>query len=118
MPIRPFLLRLLLLAVFLTGSVGTPLHEAVHVRQLAEVLRQASAAQHPEEGGDETPAQEADAPCAWCLATSVAALATPPQTDTKAPLAARTLPGTRFETAFIASSTHWRFASRDPPASS
>lgn len=117
MPIRPFLLRLLLLAVFFTGSVGTPLHEAAHLRQLADVIQQAAAAQHPEDG-DETPAQEADAPCAWCLATSIAALATPPQTDAKAPLAARSLPGTQFETAFIASSTRWRFASRDPPASS
>lgn len=117
MLLRPFLLRLLLLAVFFTGSVGTPLHEAAHLRQLADVIRQAAAAQHPAEDGD-TPTQEADAPCAWCLATSVAALATPPQTSAAAPPASSAVPETQDKTAFIASSTRWRFASRDPPAAS
>jgi len=116
--LRPFLLRLLLLAVFFTGSVGTPLHEAAHLRQLTDVIRQAAMAQHPENEDGESPAQEADAPCAWCLATSVAALATSPQTNAAAPPETRALPATPRRTAFIASSTRWRFASRDPPASS
>lgn len=118
MNLRPFLLRLLLLAVFLTGSVSTPLHEAAHVRQLADIIQQAAAAQHPENQDGDTPTQEAGAPCAWCLATSVAALAGPPQTDAAAPSATQALPASQHKTAFIASSIRWRFASRDPPAAS
>lgn len=121
MRFRPFLLRLLLLAVFFTGAVGTPLHEAAHVRQLAEVVQKAALYRQAADDDDEAPGapqQEADAPCSWCMAGSLAALASPPSSIASAPDAANDIPRSRRETAFVASSRRWRFASRDPPSAS
>ena len=114
-PLRALFLRLLLLSVFLTGAVGMPLHEARHLRDIAQAVA-ASFAVADDGGERETgaPREEAEVRCAWCHAFCDSALASPPpalaprdRPAEAAPCRPATLAATR--------PGHWRYASRDPP---
>ena len=112
-PMHPFLLRLLLLAVFFNTAIGVPLHigAGTHLQVAA------SAAQAPDTGPPAPEhAEHGHGACAWCLAQAQQAHAlasaappAPPCADAAATLP----PGPRPR--FVAAADRWPFAARDPP---
>ena len=112
---NPFLLRLLLLAVFFNTAIGVPLHVAAG----KHLQVSASAAQAPD---TEAPAPEhaehGQGACAWCLAQAqqahALASAAPPAAPPAEPAATQP-PGPR--PCCIAAPERWPFAARDPPHS-
>lgn len=112
---HPFLLRLLLLAVFFNTAMGVPLHLAVgkHLQVAA------SAAQTPDTGPTAPEhAEHGHGACTWCQAQAQQAHALASAKPPIAPpteLAATVAPGRR--PSCIAAPERWPFAARDPPHS-
>ena len=112
--LRLLLLRLLLLSVFFTGAVGVPLHEARHLREIAQVAASLAAVDDATGRQSRTPFEEVDARCAWCHAFCDPALASPPGATVPPEPPSPKVPACR-STRFVAFAGHWRYAARDPP---
>ncbi|MDM0057633.1 DUF2946 family protein [Variovorax fucosicus] len=115
---RRILLRLLLLAVFFHTAIGTPLHEAEHLRQLGTDIAQGwRLLEADEDTASSGHGDQVQGLCALCLACAHQAGMPATAPAFLAALAApATRPGQQPAAAFVPSPGRWPFASRDPPA--
>jgi hypothetical protein len=105
---RLAIVRFVLLALCLNLTAGMALHAAEHLREGAVVSASADEA-----------AEHEDAPvevCATCLAHAASTLLPDTTPLTRAMPPARTPAPRPGDAAFVPAPAHWRFASRDPPA--
>ena len=119
MPLRHFLIRLLLLAVFFNTAIGMPLHAAKHLCGVAPASAQAmgllAADENTESSGHGDSVHKLCDACRAYAQQGEALRAPPvPQPTAGEPAA---LPRLRHGAAFVPSPGRWPFAARDPPAS-
>lgn len=116
MALRPFLLRLLLLAAFFNAAIGMPLHEVGHLQELVAAAAQGSDARAiGDTDGEPSEHAEAHGVCAWCAAYAAQGTALALVTAFHVPAQALVPHPVRMRAAFMPPGWHWRFAARDPP---
>lgn len=114
MALRILLLRLLLVAAFFNAAIGTPLHEAAHLKEPATLLASTAGTIDDAEGESSERAGTPDI-CVWCAVHGaqgmalmlVVALALRAEAPGPHPL--------RQAADFVPAGWRWRFAARDPP---